>query len=113
MREPSVVEGWRGPDDVVGLPFAGFAGGIGERDALLVDAAGLAVDVGLVVVGVEDLQFVAGVAGAGGGEEDAAVAAGLIGAGDVLGDSPLDVELVVLEGALGFDVAGRLAPCSR
>ena len=100
------VEGWSGPDYVVALPLAGFAGGICEWDGLLVDAAGLAVDVGFVVVGVEDLKLVAGVAGAGGGEEDAAVAACLIGAGNVLRDTPLDVKLVVLEVALGFDVAG-------
>jgi len=89
------VEGWRCPDDVVGLPLTGFARGVREWDALLVDAAGLAVDVGFVVVVVEDLEFVSVVSGAGGGEKDAAVAACLIGAGDVLGDSPLDVELML------------------
>src|SRR5207302_708530 len=103
------VEGGGGPGDVVGLPFAGLAVGVGQRDGLLVDAASLSVDVGLVVVVVEDLQFVAGVAGAGGGEKDSAVAAGLAGAGDVLGNSPFDVKLIVLESALGLDVAGVFA----
>ena len=100
------VEGGRGPGDIVGLPFAGLAVRVGERDGLLVDAAGLSVDVGLVVEVVEDLEFVSGVAGAGGGEKDSAVAAGLSGAGDAFGDSPLDVELIVLEAAFGLDVAG-------
>src|SRR5450432_1396170 len=103
------VEGGGGPGDVVGLPFAGFAIWIGERDGLFVDAAGLAVDVGFVVVVVEDLEFVAGVAGAGGGEEDSAVAAGLAGAGDVLGNFPFDVQLIALESAFGLDVAGVFA----
>ena len=76
---------------------------------LLVDAAGLAVDVGLVVVRIENLQLVAGVAGPGGGQEHAAVAARLAGAGDVLGNLPLDVQLVVLEAPLRLDVA---APCA-
>jgi hypothetical protein len=101
-----VVEGGRGPDHVVALPLAGFAGWVGEWDGLLVDAAGLAVDVGLVVVVVEDLKLVACVAGAGRCEEDAAVAACLIGARNVFGDAPLNVKLIVFEAALGFDVAG-------
>src|SRR5580692_3466771 len=100
------VEGGGGPEDVVGLPFAGLARGVGQGDGLLVDAAGHAVDVGGVLVGVEDLEFVAGVFGAGGGEEESAVATELAGAGDVGGDSPFEVELIVLEGAAGFDVAG-------
>jgi hypothetical protein len=103
------VEGGRGPDDVVGLPFAGLAVRIDQRRALFVDAAGLAVDIGFVVVGVEDLQLVSGVAGAGGGEKDAAVAARLAAAGDVLRDSPFDVELVIAEGVFGFDISGGLA----
>src|SRR5438270_11997859 len=89
------VEGGSRPGDVVGLPFSGLAVWIGERDGLLVDAGGLAVDVGLIVVAVEDLQFVAGVPGAGGGEKDSAVAAELAGAGDGLGNFPFDVKLVV------------------
>ena len=75
---------------------------------LLVDAARLAVHVGLVVVRIEDLQLVAGVAGSGRGEEHAAVAARLAGAGDVRRNPPLEVQLVVREAALRLDVAGRL-----
>src|SRR5579863_3694769 len=106
-----VVEGGRGPDDVVDVPLTWLAHGIGERNALLVETAGHAVDVGFVVVGVENLKFVAGVAGSERGEKDSAVAARLAAAGDVLGDAPLDVELVVLERAFGLDVAdaGRFA----
>src|SRR5262249_16697506 len=92
-----------GPDDVVGLPFAWFASWIGQGNTLLVDAAGLSVHVGVVLVGVEDLELVTGVAGAGGGEKDAAVAACLAGAGDVCGDLPLEMELVVLESTLRLD----------
>ena len=106
------VEGWGCPDDVVGLPLAGFARGVCEWDALLVDAASLAVDVGLVVVVVEDLKLVSVVAGAGGGEKYAAVAACLIGAGDVLGDSPLNVKLVVFR-FVWFRCFRRLGPCLR
>src|SRR6478735_6043288 len=79
------VEGRRRPDHVVHLPFAWLAAGVDERDALLVNARRLAVDVGLVLVRVEDLQLVSAVARRGGGEEHAAVAARLAGAGDALG----------------------------
>ena len=105
---PSGLNDGGGPCDVVGLPFAGLAVGVGERDGLLVKTAGLAIDVGFVVVVIEHLQFVAGVAGAGGGEKDSAVAAELAGAGYVLGNFPFDVKLVVLESALSLDVAGGL-----
>jgi len=99
------VEAGRGPDDVVGLPLTGLAGGVYERGRLLVDAARLTVNVGGVFVRVEDLELVAVVAGAGGGEEDAAVATGLAAAGDVGGDLKFEVELVVLETLLRLDVA--------
>ena len=59
-------------------------------ECLLVDAAGLAVYVGFVVVVVEDLQLVSVVAGPSRGEKNAAVAASLTTAGDVLGNFPLD-----------------------
>lgn len=103
------IERGSSPHDVVALPLAGFAGGVSEWDCLLVQAAGHSVDIGLVVVGIEDLQFVASIAGAGGGEEDSAVAAGLAGTGDIGGNLPLYVELVVLEAAFGLDVALCLA----
>ena len=104
-----LVEDWGGPGYVVDLPFAGLAVGVSERDRLFVDAPGLSVDVSLVVVVVEHLEFVSGVLRAGGGEEDPAVAAGLACAGYVLRNSPLNVELVVSEGTFGLDVARGLA----
>src|SRR5687767_1383804 len=70
-----IIECRGSPDDVVGLPFAGFAAGDGQRGRLLVDAGGLAVHVGGVLVGVHDLKLVSGIASAGGGEEQAGVAA--------------------------------------
>src|ERR1700682_3835950 len=60
------VEGGCGPGYVVGLPLAGLAIWVGERDGLFVNAAGLTVYVGLVVVVVEDLELVSSVPGAGG-----------------------------------------------
>ena len=98
------VEDWRLPHDIVALPFAGLAVWIDEGNSLLVNAARLAVDIGLVVVGIEDLQFIAVVAGAGRGEKDPAVAARLIAAGDICWDAPLDVELIIFEFTPGFDV---------
>src|SRR3990167_2186565 len=72
---------------------------------LPVDAAGLAVHVGLVAEGVEDLNLVASVPWPGGRQEDAAVAPSLPGSVDVGRDPPFQVQLVVLEGAPGLDIA--------
>ena len=47
-----------GPDDVVGLPLARLTIGVGERNALLVNAPRLAIDVSLVIVGIENLKLV-------------------------------------------------------
>src|SRR5689334_813781 len=55
------VESGSGPYDIVGLPIAGLAHRVGQRNGLLVNTAGHAVDIGLVVVGVENLQLVSGV----------------------------------------------------
>src|SRR5262245_35022192 len=46
----AVAEDRRVINDVVGLPFAGFAAGVDQRRVLLINRAGLAVEVGLVVV---------------------------------------------------------------
>ena len=108
LQRSIAVESRRCPHDVVGLPLAGLAIRIGQRDGLLVDAAGLAVHVGLVVVGIENLQLISVVARSGGGEEHAAIPARLTVAGDVRRNFPLEVKLVVLEGPLGFDVSGTL-----
>ena len=102
------IEGRGHPDDVVGLPLAWFLRGVHQRNALLVDARGLSVRVGLVLERIEDLQLVPPVAAAAGGQEDPAVAARLPGTGDAVRNPPLDVQLVILEAPLRFDVAGRL-----
>ena len=94
----------RGPHHVVGLPLAGFAIRVHQRNALFVDAAGLAVDIGRVVVVIQNLQFIAAIAFAGRSEENAAVATGLIRAGDIGRDAVFDMELVVGEGAFGLDI---------
>ena len=57
------VECRRGPGNIVGLPFSGFPIRVRERNALFVDAAGLAVYIGLVVVVIEDLQLISVVSG--------------------------------------------------
>src|SRR6266852_2761727 len=59
-------------NDVVNLPLAGRARGVYLGRELAVDGGGLAVGVGFVFVGVEDLDFVEAV------EENAAVAAVLV-----------------------------------
>src|SRR6185312_8622977 len=64
--------------------------------------------IGLVVIVIEDLQFVAGVALAGRGEEETAVAAGLVTAGDVLGDAEFQVQLIVGKVLLGLDITRLL-----
>jgi len=99
------VECRRGPDDVIGLPFPWFAIGVHEESALPVNASGLAIDIGRVVVRIENLQFVPGIAGPGGSEQDAAIAARLTATGYVLGDSELDMQPVIPERSLGFNVA--------
>jgi hypothetical protein len=105
LHRTIIVERWGGPHHVVSLPISGLATRVHQRNALLVDTPSLAVDVRFVVVRIENLQLVAGIAGAGGGEKDAAIAARLTAAGDILRDLPLDVELIVPKAPLGFDIA--------
>lgn len=66
------METWGDENYVVGLPFARLAGGVGERWVLFVDRAQLTVGIGFVLVGVEDLSFVAIVS-----EKESAIAASL------------------------------------
>ncbi len=61
LHRAVVVESRSGPDNVIGLPFAGLPVGVHQWNALLVNAASLTIHVSLVVVGVENLQLVAGV----------------------------------------------------
>src|ERR1700737_3936681 len=102
------VEGWGGPHHVVGLPLPGLVHRVCQRNALLVDAAGLAVNVGFVVVRVEDLQLISGIAWTRGGEKHPTVATRLTGAGDVLRNFPFNAELIVPEAPLGFNITGSL-----
>src|SRR6185312_16626386 len=85
-----------------------FAIRVRQRNGLLVYTAGLAVDVGLVVVRIENLQLIPVVAGSSGGEKHATVAARLTASGDVRGDFPFNVKLVVFKAFLGFDVSSVL-----
>ena len=91
---------WGLPDDVVGLPFAGRAGGVHERGLLTVDGGGLAVGVGQVVVGVEDLDLVFAV------DVDAVIAAPLTFTDHDGGSGKLEVELEIAELVAGADDAG-------
>src|SRR5476649_129729 len=87
----------RHPDDVIALPLARLSNRVDKRNSLLINASCLAVDIGLVVVGIENLQLVSGVAATGRRQKDAAIAARLIGPGDTLGDPPFNVELEIVE----------------
>lgn len=62
---------WGVEDDVITLPLAGFAAGVYERGLVAVEGTGLTVVVGGVLVGIEDLDFVAAL------EVDATVPAAL------------------------------------
>src|SRR5262245_367201 len=95
-----VAEDRRVVDDVVGLPFAGFAAGVDQRRVLFVNRAGLAVEVGLVIVRIEHLDFVAPL------QEDSAVSTPLAFANDLGRRGPFDVQLDVVKFPLGSDGAG-------
>lgn len=86
-------------DDVVHVPFTWPAHGIGKGRCLLVDAAGHAIDVCLVLVAVENLHFVLVL------KEHAAVATTLSLAIDVGGYTPLKMELEAAKLLTGDDVA--------
>ena len=58
-------------NDVVGLPLAGLAAGVDQRGVVAVERAALAVRIGLVVITIEHLDFIAA------HQIDAAVAAAL------------------------------------
>ena len=102
------VESWRSPHYVVALPLTGLSNRIHQRNALLVDAASLTVNVSLVVIRIENLQLISGVARAGGGQKYSAIAACLTAATDVLRNLPFEVELIVLERSPGLNVPRSL-----
>src|SRR5262245_3682020 len=76
LHSAVVTEDRRVVDDVVGLPFAGFATGVDQRRVLFINRAGLSVGIGLVVVRIEHLKFVTAL------QEDATVSAPLAFAHD-------------------------------
>ena len=102
-----IVEEWSGPDHIVTLPLTRLAHRIRQRNALLVNTSRHTIHVCRIVVRVEHLQFVTGVARARGREKNSAVAARLARSGDVFGDSPLDVKLIILESPLGLNISRR------
>src|ERR1035438_8647071 len=101
----------RHPNDVVALPLARLSGRVDQRNPLLINTPCLPVGIGPVIVGIQNLQLVAGIAAAGRRQKHTAVAARLVGSGDIFGNSPFNAELVIVEEALGFDIAraARLA----
>ena len=95
-----LVEAGPAKGDVVGLPLSGRARGVGERRILAVNGPGLAVGVGIGLVGIEDLQLEQA------HEENAAVAAILALAAGRVGRGPLDMQLNIPEFGLGLDRSG-------
>ena len=74
-------------DDVIALPLARLAAGVDQRHGTAVQRPALAVRIGLVLIGIEDLDLVLAL------EEHAAVAAALAGALHLRGRRELDVQL--------------------
>src|SRR5437868_2882767 len=105
------VECWCGPRNIVDLPFARRSSWVCQRNGLLVDAASHAIDVGLVLIGIEDLQFISTIFSASGGEKHPTVAARLAAPGNVLRNFPFDVKLIITKTAFSFDVACRFVHC--
>ena len=92
-----IIHAGRGEEDVVGLPFSRRPTGVDHGRGLLVERTGLAVEVGLVLIAVENLHFVAA------HQVDATVAASLSLAHDLGGRGPFQVQLAVAELGLGVD----------
>jgi hypothetical protein len=88
-------------NQIVGLPFAGWAGGVDEWWLLAVERGGLAIGAGGVVVGVEDLHLVEEV------DEEAAVATALAGTGYGGGRGKLELGLEVGELISRADATGN------
>src|SRR5512143_4173518 len=77
--------------DFVALPFARFPRRIHQRSVLFVYGPGLAMEVGLIIVGIQHLHFISL------HQEHAAVAALLTFAFDYRRCGPFDVQLAVAE----------------
>ena len=91
LDELFAFETGRFENDVVDVPLAGLAGGIGERRPLAVNPAGLPIGIGGVVDGVQHLNLVAA------HQQHAAIAAALAGAANIGRLGPLHVELAIAE----------------
>ena len=92
------LESRGGIDDIIDIPFARLSARIDERSRLLVDAGRLTVDIGLIVVAIQNLYFIAVL------QIDAAIAPALSATVYVLGNHPLDVKLEVAKGFPGDDI---------
>ncbi len=95
LVEPGPAKG-----DVIGLPLARRAGGVGQRGILAINRADLAVGVGVGLVRIEHLKLELA------HQEDPAVAPVLADAHRRIGRSPLDVQLNVPELTLRLDRPG-------
>lgn len=87
-------------DNIVGLPFSGFARGIDQGFLAPIERARLAVGIGGVFIGVQDLNFILP------HEEHAAVAPSLSLAFRRFGGGELKVQLAGTEFLFGLDHAG-------
>ena len=96
-----VIPFGRDEDHIVGLPLAGAAGRVPKGRPLTVKRGSLAIGVGGVLVGIEDLKLVVP------REEETAVAASLAVANDFNRCGELQVELEILKG--GWRLDGALA----
>ena len=86
-------------NNVVALPLAGRPARIDQGRILAVDRRGLPVRVGFALIGVKYLDSIEA------HQVNPTIAAVLISAVRRVGSGPLDVELAVAKGLLGFDVA--------
>ena len=92
------VEAGAVKDDVVGLPLAWRTRSIDQRGILAVNGAGLTIGVRLVLVGVEDLDFV------GAHQEDATISAFLALSVRRIRLGKFNVKLAITEGIFGVNV---------
>src|SRR5689334_4620326 len=88
LHRPVIIKYWSSPHDIIGLPLSRLATGIHQRSRLLVNACGHPIHVSLILVGIQDLQLISGVARPGGGEEQSAVSPRLTAARHVLRNLP-------------------------
>ena len=95
-----IIPAWSFENDVVGLPFAGTFAGVYEGRGLAVNGARLAIGIGLIIVRIENLDFVS--------TENihTVVSAALAGALDFGRGGEFKVHLEIAEFILGADAPG-------